>query len=174
MIILITGGSGSGKSEYAENLAMKLNQKDEMTYIATMHPYGKETLLKIERHKEMRKGKGFETIECSYALKDITKPIHSTVLLECMSNLAANELYMDQGAKENALKEMMDGIQVLSTKSDNLIIISNEIFNEDMEQDIEMTTYIQLLASVNKEIGRLANVVCEVVYSIPVFYKGKL
>ena len=35
MIVLVIGGSGSGKSEYAENLAVSLRQ-DSLIYIATM------------------------------------------------------------------------------------------------------------------------------------------
>lgn len=174
MFVLITGGSGSGKSEYGENLALKLNAKEKMTYIATMFPYGEETLLKIKRHKEMRKGKGFETFECYKGLKDINKPLHSTVMLECMSNLLANELYMENGAKDNAIDEIMTGVKKLSQESDNIIIISNEVFSDSAELDKEMSTYIRLLGKINREIGNMADVICEVVYSIPIFHKGKL
>lgn len=174
MIILITGGSGSGKSEYAENLALKLNVNDKLTYIATMYPYGEETLQKIERHKEMRKDKGFDTIECFYGLKELNEPIHSTVLLECMSNLLANELYMLEGAKANAFDEIMEGTMKLARESHNLLIISNEVFGDSTDLDIEMTTYIALLGRINQEIAKMADVVCEVVYSIPILHKGKL
>ena len=37
MVILVTGGSGSGKSEYAERL-LTLLQKKNRIYIATMQP----------------------------------------------------------------------------------------------------------------------------------------
>lgn len=172
MIILITGGSGSGKSEYGENLAIKINRSEYMTYIATMYPYGEETLQKIERHKEMRARKGFETIECFYKLKDINKPINSTVLLECMSNLLANELYMEEGAKDAAFDEIMEGIRLLVATTDNLIIISNEVFSDSTLLDNEMLQYVNLLGRINREIAKMAEVVCEVVYSIPIFHKG--
>jgi adenosylcobinamide kinase/adenosylcobinamide-phosphate guanylyltransferase len=172
VIVLITGGSGSGKSEYGENLALKLNQNKNLTYIATMYPYGEETLQKIERHKEMRAGKGFETIECFHGLKDIKKPIHSTVLLECMSNLLANELYMEEGAKEMAFDEIMGGIRLLASKADNLIVISNEVFSDSALLDKEMVQYVNLLGRINQHIAKMADVVCEVVYSIPIFHKG--
>lgn len=174
MIILITGGSGSGKSEYGEKLALKLNSYDKKTYIATMYPYGEETLQKIERHKEMRKDKGFDTIECFYGLKELNQPIHTTVLLECMSNLLANELYMVEGTKENTFDEIMEGIQKLARESTNILIISNDIFSDSSELDIEMTAYTKLLGRLNEEIGKMADVVCEVVYSIPIVHKGEL
>jgi adenosylcobinamide kinase / adenosylcobinamide-phosphate guanylyltransferase len=174
MIVLLTGGSGSGKSEYGENLAQQLSKNTQMTYIATMYPYGEETLLKIQRHKEMRKGKGFDTLECFCGIKDIKSALHPTILLECMSNLLANELYMEEGAKAEAFQEIMKGIRMLAKNSKNLIIISNEVFGDVMPSDNEMITYIQLLGQINQEIAKLADVVCEIVYSIPIFHKGNI
>ena len=52
MFHLITGGSGSGKSEYAESEVERLahlTESEEKYYIATMFPYGEETLQKIRR-----------------------------------------------------------------------------------------------------------------------------
>ncbi len=171
MVALITGGSGSGKSEFAENLAVKLKGSYEAVYIATMYPYGEETLQKIQRHKEMRAGKGFETLECFYGLQDIAVPLQSTVLLECMSNLLANELYMEEGAKENAVTYIMDGILRLAQQAENLIIVSNEVFGDIANPDPEMVNYIQQLGVINQEIGKMADVICEVVYSIPIYHK---
>lgn len=171
MIALITGGSGSGKSEYAETLACNLDNEKKMTYIATMYPYGEETLQKIERHKAMRKNKGFETIECFYGLKDLGQPVCSTVLLECMSNLLANELFMEQGSKEKALEEILEGIEKLSRETSNLLIISNDIFSDKIETNPELVNYMKLLGQINREIGKMADVVCEIVYSIPVIHK---
>ena len=94
MLYLVTGGSGSGKSEYAENLAVSL-KKENLIYIATMFPFDDESLKKIERHKIMRKNKGFLTKECYKNLGDISIYKNSTVLLDCMSNLVANEMYME-------------------------------------------------------------------------------
>lgn len=54
MLYLVTGGSGSGKSEYAENLAVSL-KKENLIYIATMFPFDDESLKKIERHKNYEK-----------------------------------------------------------------------------------------------------------------------
>ena len=89
MLELVTGGSGSGKSAYAESRICEWNRQDPkpLFYIATMYPYGEETEKKIERHRMLRKGKGFETLEWYTGLK-----LHleegslqgSDVLLECM------------------------------------------------------------------------------------------
>ena len=64
MMEVVTGGSGSGKSAYAEQKICGLQQgTGRLYYIATMYPYGSETERKIERHRWMRGGKGFRTLE---------------------------------------------------------------------------------------------------------------
>ena len=61
MTVLVTGGSKCGKSHFAESLFNDL--EGEKIYIATMQHYGEEAFAAIERHRKMRSGKGFETIE---------------------------------------------------------------------------------------------------------------
>ena len=88
-----------------------------------MVPYGKETEQKILRHRQMRNGKGFEALECFTDLKKMvqTEPGFRAdaaeegicVLLECMSNLTANELYLDTGAKERTREAVLEGIREL-------------------------------------------------------------
>ena len=98
MFHLITGGSGSGKSEYAEQKLMEYashsKRNKKRYYIATMIPFGKETEEKIARHRKLRAGKGFETIECYTDLKKAAEILQTketgSVLLECMSNLVGN------------------------------------------------------------------------------------
>ena len=71
MLHVVTGGSGSGKSVYAETELLRLAKQNNCKkyYIATMEPFGNETLKKIARHREMRKDKGFDTLERYVDLK---------------------------------------------------------------------------------------------------------
>lgn len=171
MITLITGGSGSGKSEFAENKAVSYGS-DDLIYIATMYPYDDECLKKIDRHKEMRKAKNFNTIECFTNLKSANVPTGSTVLLDCVSNIIANEMFNEDGAKENTVKSILEGIKHISRSSNNLIIVTNEIFSDGMEYDEETLRYLRYSAKVNSEIGKIADEVIEVVYTIPIYHKG--
>lgn len=61
MITLVTGGSGSGKSAYAEDVAVSA-EGTEKYYIATMQIYDAEGERKVERHRKLRAGKGFTTV----------------------------------------------------------------------------------------------------------------
>ncbi|MGI5958934.1 MAG: bifunctional adenosylcobinamide kinase/adenosylcobinamide-phosphate guanylyltransferase [Massiliimalia sp.] len=172
MLALITGGSASGKSEYAENLAVKLGQGN-LVYLATMICYDKETEKRIERHRLMRKDKGFSTVECPTCLKSVQIPPNSTVLLECLSNLAANERFDPAGCKNNVPDEIMKGIQAVLCQCRHLVVVSNEVFSDGMVYDRETEEYLKDLGELNRRIGELADFAAEVVYSIPVIHKGE-
>ena len=106
MITLVLGGSGSGKSAYAEHL---LDGKTNKYYIATMQVYDAEGEKKVARHRRLRAGKGFVTMEQPRDIGevDFSKRAQQAMeppdragqnvterprcaLLECMSNLVAN------------------------------------------------------------------------------------
>ena len=52
MILLVTGGSASGKSEYAENRALQLakTEQKKLIYLAAMKPFGEEAAKRIEEY----------------------------------------------------------------------------------------------------------------------------
>ncbi|MDO5390629.1 MAG: bifunctional adenosylcobinamide kinase/adenosylcobinamide-phosphate guanylyltransferase [Eubacteriales bacterium] len=167
MITLITGGSGSGKSAYAEDQVL-LEGEARRIYVATMYPYDKESHHRIERHRRMRAGKGFETVECYTNLKELQVPKDSVVLLECMSNLVANEMFQPKGAHERTVEEILQGVRVLEKQARHLFIVTNEIFSDSMEYEEETKLYQNYLGQINIKIARMAERVVEVVYGIPI------
>jgi phosphoribosylaminoimidazolecarboxamide formyltransferase/IMP cyclohydrolase/phosphoribosylaminoimidazolecarboxamide formyltransferase len=68
-----------------------------------------ETMKKIERHHRLRAGKGFRTLEKYTDLSELEIPKNQGILLECISNLVANELYREDGTL-NDLKETKEEI----------------------------------------------------------------
>ena len=171
MLFLITGGSGSGKSEYAEQMVLKL-QKTPRLYIATMYPFDEECYQRIKRHRCMRAEKGFDTLECYTGLKDADVSGYGTVLLECMSNLTANELYQEGGAKEQCAEAILEGVRRVQARCKHLLIVTNEIFSDGMVYEEETRHYQRHLGRINRWLAAMADVVVEVVYSIPVVHKG--
>ena len=89
MFHVVTGGSGSGKSAFAEQCILDC-QGNKRIYIATMYPFDEESHRRIARHRAMRAEKKFTTIERYTDLEHLTIPQGADVLLECMSNLTAN------------------------------------------------------------------------------------
>lgn len=167
MIAIVYGGSGSGKSEFAENLTVSLSS-GPLYYIATMYPYDKESFAKIDRHRKMRAGKKFETIEAFTGLASLDLEPGSTILLECLSNLVANEMFLEEGAGEKALSSVVEGIRHLGEKAGSLVVVTNNIFDDGSEYEEGTRVYMKVLAEVNRSISGLADVVYEVVHGIVV------
>ncbi len=175
MIVLIIGGSGSGKSEYAENRVVQQSREDGSTllYIATMQPFGKETLQKIQRHQSMRQNKGFLTLEHYVGLEQVALPENTSVLLECMSNLVANEMFSDTGAKEHTEEAILRGIEKLMEQAKNLFIVTNNVFEDGGHYEPTMKEYLRVLGNINRRISRQSDQVIEVIHGIPVIVQGK-
>ncbi len=170
MLHLITGGSGSGKSAFAESCILDFNG-DKRIYIATMYPFDEESHARIRRHRQMRKEKRFETIECFTHLKNVELPKGSHVLLECMSNLVANEIYQEGGAGVDTVQAVMEGVVHLLDECEHLVIVTNEIFTDGIEYPEETVNYQRILGEINQRIAELADRVTEVVYGIPICHK---
>ena len=172
MFLVITGGSGSGKSAYAEQCVLDFGPAERI-YIATMFPFDAECDRRIHRHREMRKLKQFSTLECYTGLKTANIPEGSVVLLECMSNLTANEMYQENGAGEHTVEEILAGIRYLLGRVRHLVVVTNEIFSDGIDYDPETVRYQSYLGQINSEMGSMADRVTEVVYGIPITVKGE-
>lgn len=187
MLYLITGGSGSGKSEYAEKLAVTMHQKGlaagGLFYIATMYPYDWECEERICKHQAMRKGKGFQTQECFVHLEQIHVGEKDVVLLECMSNLLANEMYQKDGSLKERGKAadlqletaVLKPLLCLGQKAGCLVVVTNEVFSDGMQYEEGTEEYVRLLGKANTFLAQRADAVIEVVCSIPLlhFHKSK-
>lgn len=174
MIHLVTGGSGSGKSAYAEDWLKNRTEGLPMLYIATMEPFGEEAKKRILRHHELRQGKGFVTLECYRNLQDMDIPEVSGILLECMSNLTANEFFAFDGTLNNrkeTQEKILQGVKYLVKRTKNLVIVTNEVTSDGIDYSEETSAYQQLLGEVNQELAHLSDRVTEVVYGIPVVVK---
>lgn len=180
MLYIITGGSGSGKSEYAEQLAVELHKErasaGKLYYIATMYPYDEECHRRIARHRQMRSKKGFTTIECYHHLEQVRVEQEDVVLLECLSNLLANEMYMEGGRLQNGNDgietAVVSPVQKLAESCKGVIVVTNEVFSDGIEYEPETQRYIRLLGRINAALGRSADGVAESVCAIPVWRKG--
>ena len=125
MMVLIIGGSGSGKSAYAEEYIGRIAGKGNKYYLATMQVFDEEGKKKVARHQRLRKNKGFLTIEQPIEIEKTLPKIKagSSVLLECISNLTANEMFLNENPEKNprSCKEVTDsvveGIQSLKQKA---------------------------------------------------------
>ena len=171
MLTLVTGGSGSGKSAFAEDRVLSFGDAQRI-YIATMHPFDEESHKRIERHQKMRAGKGFETVECYTGLKNVKPPAGCVVLLECMSNLVANEMFREDGFHPEVSEKITEGVRNLLSQAEHVVIVTNEIFSDGILYEGESEKYKEQLGQINCNLAEMADAVVEVVYGIPVWHKG--
>ena len=172
MLILLTGGSACGKSTYAESLIGAL--PGPKYYIAAMKPFGEESLRKIERHRTMRAERGFQTIERYTDISGIELPERGSVLLECLCNLTANEMFDENGSGEGAEDAVIRGIEKLHSQCDTLIVVTNEVgAGFDTYGDLT-PLYIDVLGMINRRAAEMADKVIELVCGIPLPVKGEL
>ena len=174
MITLITGGSKCGKSSAAENILEGF--PGEKYYIAAMEPYGEEALRAIARHREMRRGKGFCTIECARDIGSLELPgggLPRCALLECLTTLCANEMFSPAGITDPSDK-IMAGLKRLSAQAEKLVIVTNEVSADGIDYPSETMDYICVMSRLNSSAAELADTVIECVCGIPLVLKGEL
>lgn len=169
MVILVTGGSKSGKSRIAEDL---LSHTERKIYLATMEPFGEEAQAAISRHREQRMGKDFETIEKSRDIHtlDISGGIYGGILLECLSTLLANEMFSTN--ERDPVKKILEGIKTLLAKTDMLVIVTSSVNRDGISYSAETENYIRALCELNGHVAELSDTVIEAVCGIPVVLKG--
>lgn len=206
MIYLVTGASASGKSEYAEGVAVKLynecrnemeidyiSQKDQdiehggLYYIATMKPFGEEAKKRILRHQRLRAGKGFDTIECCTHLEKLSAGSRDVFLIECMSNLIANEIYDETGSLRNIGRAeqctdklrtyVVNPVLSLARNAAAVVIVTNDVFADGKHFDGDEAgteQYCRMLGELNVMLAEEADAVVEVVCGMPNIIKGSL
>ena len=244
MTELVIGGSGSGKSAYAEKEVLAAGC-GRVYYLATMRVLDEEMERKVARHRRMRAGRGWLTIEqpvdigqaadvisgaarsggCAFvapgpaktserisgaARPDGCTPVapgpakaskrisdtaclnglasvapgpakaskqisggSSAVLLECLSNLVANEMFRGGQIvpEDTVVQNIVAGIRRLMACTDCLVLVSNSVFSDGITYDEGTEAYIRALGRINQEISGMADRVTEVVAGIPVRLK---
>ena len=242
MIYFIFGGSASGKSEYAEDLAVSCAAarlsgageaavyeeasreiqdrkgsdsvaagKDErigggseertppsgggpLLYVATMRWDSGEAAARIRKHREQRRGKGFQLYEAESLSALKGAPCAHTILFDCLSDFAANVMFSEENLRRfteseslsesgrNSLletyrislsEEIGTGVRELEEKCENLVIVSDFVFSDGAVYDSLTELYIRLLGDLWKKIAVQADEVTEIVFGLPVKLKQR-
>ena len=171
MLILLTGGSACGKSTYGEQLAVQ--GPKPLYYLAAMRPYDEECLRKIARHRELRRNKGFETIERYTGMDSLRLPNSGgTALLECLCNLTANEMYIQPENPLDPVEKVIAGVKKLMGQTEILIVITNDVGSDNEAYSEETRAYIRALGEINARVAAMADEIYELVAGIPICLKG--
>lgn len=171
MIELIFGGAASGKSEFAEREALQC--RAPFFYLATMRHGSSSGEQRIAKHVARRDGSPFVTLEKPVAIGELAERIKGgTALLECLTNLAANELFdngdvFNREHEEGVYQRICADLDTLASAADSLIVVSGDVFRDGVRYAKESEAYMRLLSHLNIYLSDKSDRVYEMVYACP-------
>lgn len=162
-IILITGGQRSGKSEYAERLALSLS--DTPIYMATAHIWDEEFRKRVRLHQE-RRGPQWTNIEEEKHLSrhDVQGRV---VLIDCCTLWLTN-FFTDT---MESIKEVADEFDRFTAQDATFIFVTNEIGMGGTSSNAAQRRFTDLLGWLNQYIAAVADEVVLMVSGISVKVK---
>lgn len=166
-IILITGGQRSGKSSYAQNLALSFSANP--VYLATSRVWDEEHRKRIERHKAERE-KNWINIEEEKILSKHNLE-GKVVLVDCVTLWATNFFFDLQSDVESSLLALKSEFDKLITQNAQFIFVTNEIGMGEMSQNDIQRKFADLQGWLNQYIAARANQVYLMVSGIAVKVK---
>lgn len=172
-IILITGGQRSGKSQYAERLALSLSEHP--VYLATAHIWDDEFRQRVLIHQQ-RRGEVWTNIEEEKHLSRHNLD-GRVVVIDCITLWCTN-FFFTQGAKEweqpsvdEALCALKDEFDRFTNQDATFIFVSNEIGSGGVSDSVVQRRFTDLQGWMNQYVAGCADEVVLMVSGIPVKIK---
>ena len=167
MIYLITGGERSGKSSYAQQLALSLTE--DPVYIATAKIWDDDFGARVKRHQQDR---GPEWTNIEEQLYVSLLPLEGRVaVIDCVTLWLTNFFMQHKQDVDTALYSIQQEINALNKKNATIIIVTNEIgMGVHADSDIGRK-FTDLQGWANQYIAQRAQKVVLMVSGIPVTIK---
>ena len=179
MTALIVGGSKSGKSSLAQEIAVSLAGTGPLYYLATMVPRDGEDRARIARHLEDRAGLGFVTVEQGKNLPGCLARANreGTFLLDSVTALLTNEFFppeKDYAPDYTAGQRVGDDILSLARQVRHLVVVADDLFRDAARYDGTTESYRQALGGILCRLAEEAELMVEMTMGNPVVHKGVL
>ena len=167
-IILITGGQRSGKSRYAEELALSLSPCP--VYLATAHIWDEEFRERVRRHQE-RRGPQWTNIEEEKLLSrhDMTGRV---VVIDCITLWLTNFFFDNDSDTDKTLQEAKDELDRFTKADATYIFVTNEIGCGGVSENAIQRRFTDLQGWMNQYVAMKADEVILMVSGIAVKVKG--
>jgi adenosylcobinamide kinase/adenosylcobinamide-phosphate guanylyltransferase len=169
-IIFITGGARSGKSTYAQQMAMEMGH--DVLFIATAEPLDDEMRERIQNHR-LSRPEHWQTLELPRNLAQELKNIPvipPIALIDCITLLVSNLIQQDKPVnklEKIAIAEISELIEFISATGSVFIIVSNEVGLGVVPDNKMARDYRDILGKVNQLIARSADEVYFMISGIP-------
>jgi len=182
-LILVTGGSRSGKSSYAEILAKKLSKN--VMYIATAVPFDDEMKHRVRRHRESRPS-NWGTLETYRNLRQVyeVKDKFDVILVDCITVMITNLLFESvtgdfealneqeySNIEKLILSEFEDFLRAAKENPQTVIMVTNEIGSGLVPEYKSGRIFRDIAGRTNQFIASLSDEVYFTVCGIPMKLK---
>lgn len=174
-IILVTGGQRSGKSAYAEKLALSLT--DSPVYLATAHIWDGEFKSRVEKHQQ-RRGPQWDNIEEEKFLSRHNARMQGrVVVIDCITLWCTNFFFdrtareWEQPSVEDALEQLKEEFDKLTSIDATFIFVTNEIGSGGISTDAVQRRFTDLQGWMNQYVAAKADEVVMMVCGIPLEVK---
>ena len=182
-VILVTGGARSGKSNFAEKLCKERN--NNTAYIATSIPFDDEMKDRVRKHKESRpqNWKTYEIYKDIYTIIDDISKEHKSVILDCVTLLVNNLIFMHEIDIDNSTQYEIDELEkyikeqveklLIEIKKTNLyfVIVTNELGLGGVSINKLTRVYTDIVGRINQQIAAQSDEVYFVISGIPMKIK---
>ena len=177
-LIFITGGARSGKSNFAEKMAVSFGKP--VAYIATAEPLDKEMAERIKKHKN-RRSVNWETYEEPIKVRELVSRLgleKEVILIDCLTLLTSNlllrkeEKVEDSKWQEEILAEIERLAEISYEVPARVIIVTNEVGMGLVPDNPLGRIYRDILGRANSIIADKADEVFMMVSGIPLKIKG--
>lgn len=166
-IILITGGQRSGKSGYAQRLALQLSEHP--VYLATSRVWDEEFRQRIARHQQERGCQWTNIEEEKYLSRH---PLSNRVIvIDCVTLWGTNFFFDNDADVEKSLAEIKKEFDQFTKQESVFIFVSNEIGLGGIAENAIQRRFADMQGWLNQYIAEKAGQVVWMVAGIPVKIK---
>ncbi|MGL1920979.1 MAG: bifunctional adenosylcobinamide kinase/adenosylcobinamide-phosphate guanylyltransferase [Hyphomicrobiales bacterium] len=172
---LILGGARSGKSLFAENIALAIHadktekhSNSELIYVATSPKIDGEMNARIEAHKARRGGE-WQTIEKPINIADCLQDYQdeATILVDCLT-LWLNNLIYENLNVETYFEKLTEAIEASNA---DIIFVSNELGMGLVPEEKLSREFRDFQGILNQKMAQKVNKVAFIVAGLPLWVK---
>ena len=165
---MVTGGQRSGKSVFAERLALSMS--DCPIYLATARVFDEEMRKRVEIHKQ-RRSEQWRNIESPLYITENIFQDTDIILLDCLTLWATNWFFELNEEVDNALAEIQRQISEMIDTGATFIVVTNEVGLGGVSANPMQRRFADLQGSLNQFVAEMAEDVYLIVSGIPVKIK---
>ncbi len=168
--VLVLGGARSGKTAWAEQLAIRSGRRP--AYLATAEALDSEMADRVATHQAGRAGR-FATIEEPIALAEALRGAaaeHDVILVDCLTLWITNLLMANQDVA-SAVDEL--GAALVETNTAKVILVSNEVGLGIIPDNAMARTFRDLAGAAHQRLAEICDDAYFVVAGLPLTLKGE-